>query len=115
MAVKHLDMAEVSGKELAALSNEVQTLKGLQHENIVQYLGCDFSTTTDDRDEKSPMSQNEKSIDTKFSTASSGMLPDHPAINGEVLGNRSFGTFSIFLEYVSGGSVRLVTETRSAK
>jgi len=32
MAVKHLDMAEVSGKELSALSNEVQTLKGLQHE-----------------------------------------------------------------------------------
>jgi hypothetical protein len=43
MAVKHLELTDVSDKALSALENEVRTLKGLMHENIVQYLGCSFS------------------------------------------------------------------------
>ena len=39
MAVKHLDLGEITIKELAALENEVETMKGLRHENIVGYLG----------------------------------------------------------------------------
>lgn len=136
MAVKHLDMAEVSGKgepghssheqhpftsltkltisitlELSALSNEVQTLKGLRHENIVQYLGCDFSSSsTDPSDPSSESASTATDRDSKskspsvHSTASSGMLSHHPAHARDP--NSPTGTFSIFLEYVSGGSVR---------
>ena len=86
MAVKHLDISEVSGKELKALENEVQTLKFLQHENIVQYLGYEFchednkgmveggksSTDSDRGDDK-------KDNNDAMSSTSSGMLSHHPA------------------------------------
>ncbi|GMH98600.1 hypothetical protein TrST_g10471 [Triparma strigata] len=106
MAVKHLDMSEVSGKELKALENEVQTLKGLQHENIVQYLGCDFShdDTKSGSDEKFSSEGAGDEMNDTASTNSSGMLSNHPGANSSA--SRIKGNFSIFLEYVSGGSVR---------
>ena len=44
MAVKHLDVAEVSSRERNALENEVSMMKGLWHPNIVRYLGVDSSS-----------------------------------------------------------------------
>lgn len=45
MAVKQLDTAEVSAKELAALEHEISMLKALHHENIVQYYGTERTET----------------------------------------------------------------------
>jgi serine/threonine protein kinase len=107
MAVKHLEMTEVSRKAISALENEVQTLKGLRHENIVQYLGYDFANFGDEHGNDNDNDNNGGAgdfpkYDTDFPSSSSGMLTDHP---GHIK-SQSCGTFSIFLEYVSGGSVR---------
>ncbi len=64
MAVKHLDTAEVSARELASLEHEITLMKGMHHPNIVQYLG-----TTRDK-----------------------------------------AALCIFLEYVTGGSIRQMLE-----
>jgi len=112
MAVKHLEMAEVSHKAISALENEVRTLKGLRHENIVQYLGYDFSQKSDDHgnDNMNGTFNNDgdnhrrDGASAAFSAASPGMLSNDPG--HEATSSRSPGTFSIFLEYVSGGSVR---------
>jgi len=64
MAVKHLDTAEVSARELASLEHEITLMKVMHHPNIVQYLG-----TTRDRE-----------------------------------------ALCIFLEYVTGGSIRQMLE-----
>ena len=46
MAVKMLEAEEVSSRERHALENEVQTMRGLSHPNIVRYLGVDSQKNT---------------------------------------------------------------------
>lgn len=46
MAIKQLDTNQLSKKEMMALENEVNMMRGLYHENIVRYLGTDRADDT---------------------------------------------------------------------
>lgn len=46
MAIKQLDTNQLSRKEMMALENEVNMMRGLYHENIVRYLGTDRADDT---------------------------------------------------------------------
>ena len=46
MAVKQVTKDEVSSKELASLENEINLLRGLNHRNIVRYIGADMNDGT---------------------------------------------------------------------
>ena len=46
MAVKQIAIEDVSRKEQAMLQNEIDTLKSLQHPNIVRYIGTEANAQT---------------------------------------------------------------------
>ena len=46
MAVKQMEIDEVSNKELSSLDNEINLLRNLRHQNIVRYIGTEVNPTS---------------------------------------------------------------------